>query len=129
MKSILYTALMAVVAFTAPIHSLVYGVLFLVGVDLVLGIWRAKRNGLPIKSKELKATLVKLFLYELLVLVAFVIDTVFIPGNFIVRTASAGIALVELKSIAENVANLTGFNLWALVKDKLKEAASASTKD
>lgn len=121
--------LLSTLVFLAPIKELIIGIGFLLFVDFVLGIVVAKKNGIPIQSKEAKRTIIKMLLYQLTILTAFVLDTVFIPGSIIVRVAAMAIGLVEGKSIFEHIYTLTGLNVWDLLKDKIQSAVSSNTKD
>lgn len=123
------TTLVSLFAFLTPIHPLMGAICGLIFIDFVLGNWSAHKNDIPIQSKEWKRTLIKFFLYELTVLVAFLLDSFFIPGDIVVRIAAMAIGLVEAKSIFEHIYTLTGLNVWSLLKDKLKNSVSASTKD
>ena len=123
------TTLISLFAFLTPIHPLMGAIGVLIVIDFALGNWCARKNKIPIQSKEWKKTVIKMFLYQLTVLTAFLLDEYFIPGNIIVRIAAMAIGLVEAKSIFENIYKLTGLNVWALLKNKLVNSASASTKD
>ncbi len=125
----LYSISLATVAFLSPIHGLLGSIAALLLIDFVLGNISAYKSKIPITSKEWKKTLIKFFVYELIILAAFLLDSQFIPGNIIVRIAAMGIGLVECKSIFEHAKILTGIDLWILAKEKLQHSMSSSTKD
>ena len=107
-------------AFVLPIRDLLIGVGFMVAADTIFGICRAVKQQIPIQSKEFKRVISKTLLYQGTILVSFVMDKLFIPGNFIVKVSAAAIALNEAKSIFENLRILTGIDVWALLISKLQ---------
>jgi phage-related holin len=125
----LYKLLLSLLIFLTPIKELILAIGVLLVIDFILGIVVAKRKGIAIQSKEAKRTIIKMLLYQLTVLTAFILDKYFIPGNIIVRVAAMAIGLVEGKSIFEHIYTLTGLDVWTLLKEKIKTAVSSNTKD
>jgi phage-related holin len=95
--------------------------LCLVGIDLVTGVAKAVKAGgwASIRSRRLRETIGKGFLYLLAILSAFLLD--YVVGLDIAARAVAGvIALTEVKSILENVTEMTGVNVISALLAKLK---------
>lgn len=125
----LYTTSLSAIALLTPVQPLCIAIFVLLCIDFVLGNASAMKLKLPIRSKEWKKTLIKFFVYELMLITSFILDKYFFPGDIIVRIAMMAIGLVESKSIFEHGKILTGIDIWAIFKDKLKDAMSASSKD
>jgi hypothetical protein len=118
--------LLAVVsAFFLPI----IGILFLIGfsilVDTITGIWKAKKLGIPITSRKLSAIISKLMLYEVAVILFYLIDR-FILNDIILVFFSIPLMLtkilalvlvsIETLSISENIKAVKGIDLWQAMK-------------
>ena len=118
--------LLAVVsAFFLPI----IGILFLIGfsilVDTITGIWKAKKLGIPITSRRLSAIISKLMLYEVAVILFYLIDR-FILNDIILTFFSVPLMLtkilalvlvsIEVMSISENYKAVKGIDLWQAMK-------------
>jgi len=126
----IYKILLSTLAFIAPVNGLMLSIGFLLFIDLILGIMTARKNGIPIQSKELKKTVIKMLLYQVTVISAFILDTYFIQmGSIVVRITALSVGITEAKSIFEHVGTLTGLDIWSVLKDKLKSSVSSSTKD
>ncbi len=119
----------ALFAFLAPIGPSLIAVTFLIIADFVFGVMVARKNGIPIQSREMKKTLMKLFIYESMVLVGFLLDKFFIPFDLVVKLTMFGVGIVECKSIMESFQKLTGISLWTMLREKLTAMASAKTKE
>lgn len=107
-------------AFIEPIHGLMFATGALVFLDFVTGMVKAFRvKGEKISSRRMRETIGKSVLYLIAVLAGFFLD--YITGLELAARAIAGvIALVECKSVLENIEEITGLNLWAVVAEKLK---------
>lgn len=105
----------------APIKATIITVFVLCVVDLILGIIAAKKRKEKITSADLRRTVTKLFVFEVVLLVSFLaetylsLDTIF-PAS---KTAAALIASVELLSIYENLNEISGNNLLSSLIEKL----------
>jgi hypothetical protein len=118
--------LLAVVsAFFLPI----IGILFLIGfsilVDTITGIWKAKKLKIKITSRGLSAIVSKLFLYEMAVILTYLIDK-FILNDILLQFFSVPLMLtkilslvlcsIEVISINENIKAVKGIDLWQAMK-------------
>lgn len=131
----------------APIAPLVHLVIFLVFVDLITAIWKGfkddKVKGLIakiryIRPNKLRRTLVKLILYILSITIAYLIPFVCFNHSFyIAETFTAYIALIESKSIAENMDLISGTDRFTylfrkfqkMIIDKITKSTSDDEKN
>lgn len=120
-KEYVLTGVLASWAMLAPIHTIIYAVLALVGIDLLTGLWKAIRVKEAVTSRRLRDTIAKLVPYLLALLSGFAADHILGTADPIVtRVVGAGLALIEIKSVGENLAAITGTDLLAAAVDKLK---------
>ena len=99
--------------FLAPILTLFYLMLFLCSLDLCTAIMRdwklknAKTRQQKIRrvtSKKLKRTVIKLFLYMMFIGATYAIPVIcFGAGFYLAEIMTSFIAIIELKSIVENM--------------------------
>ena len=131
-KVILAIMLAYAVNFLAPITPFLVIVMILVAADLYTGIRAAKKLGEYEPSKAsngMRNTVNKISQYFIAVLlsqgmvVAFDIPTSYLPLTYIVAMY---ISLVELKSNFENIAKVTGVDLWEVVSAKLTALTTMS---
>lgn len=100
--------LLSTVAFLAPVKAMMVLVFALVFIDLVTGVWAAKKRGERITSAKLRRTLTKLFIFEIALLFGFLLQSLL--GNIIpIANLVAGIiGLAEAKSFFENASQISG---------------------
>lgn len=111
----------AVASALAPIQGVIYSILTLVVFDLVSGILAARKRGEKITSAKMKATPVKLFLYQAATISAFILDTwiIQLPDHLCLRVVAGVIGTVEMLSICENLNTVTGVDVLTKLKDVL----------
>jgi hypothetical protein len=118
--------LLAVVsAFFLPITGILFLIGFSILVDTITGIWKAKKLGIPITSRKLSAIISKLMLYEVAVILFYLIDR-FILNDIILVFFSIPLMLtkilalvlvsIETLSISENIKAVKGIDLWQAMK-------------
>jgi hypothetical protein len=118
--------LLAVVsAFFLPITGILFLIGFSILVDTITGIWKAKKLGIPITSRKLSAIISKLMLYEVAVILFYLIDR-FILNDIILVFFSIPLMLtkilalvlvsIEVMSISENYKAVKGIDLWQAMK-------------
>jgi len=115
--------------FFASIQGALLAVGFLILMDTFTGIWSAIRiDGLKsITSRKAGRIIVKLVLYPLAIIVAKVAQDHLAPSIPWVDVTAGILAMIEVKSIFENMGGILGFDLWtrvkkAIWKDKQEEA-------
>ena len=128
--------------FILPVGAFLLITTALVIGDLVSGTMAAKKRNEKIHSKGLRRTVEKLFVYYGVILLAqglvkaFDIPSINISSMQIDVTyvVAFTIAISEFKSIAENVEDITGVNIWGrvwaflspLIPSKFKQPEEAS---
>lgn len=85
------------------IQQYIIALLILVAIDFFTGVRAAKKRGEIINSKGLRRTAVKFKDYFLAILSCKVVQDVFMQDIPLIYAVSSFIALVELKSILENI--------------------------
>jgi hypothetical protein len=120
-KTLVLAGMAGVWGILAPIHVLIYCVFFLIGADFAAGIWKAIKSKESITSRRMRETVGKLAGYMLALLACFAVDKILGLNDIsIARLTAGGLAFVELKSIAENLTVILGFDPLAAVIEKLK---------
>jgi hypothetical protein len=118
--------LLAVVStFFLPITGILFLIGFAIVIDTITGIWKAKKLGIPITSRKLSAIISKLMLYEIAVILFYLIDR-FILNDIILTFFSVPLMLtkilalvlvsIEVISISENYKAVKGIDLWQAMK-------------
>ena len=118
--------LLAVVStFFLPITGILFLIGFAILVDTITGIWKSKKLGIPITSRKLSAIISKLMLYEVAVILFYLIDR-FILNDIILTFFSVPLMLtkilalvlvsIETLSISENIKAVKGIDLWQSMK-------------
>ena len=124
--------LLAVVsAFFLPISGILFLIGFAILVDTITGIWKAKKLKIKITSRGLSAIVSKLFLYEVAVILTYLIDK-FILNDIILQFFSVPLMLtkilslvlvsIEAISISENYKAVKGIDIWSALKNLLQRS-------
>lgn len=118
--------LLAVVStFFLPITGILFLIGFSILVDTITGIWKAKKLGIPITSRKLSAIISKLMLYEVAVILFYLIDrfilndiilTFFSVPLMLTKILSLVLVSIEVISISENYKAVKGIDLWQAMK-------------
>ena len=124
-QSQLLTLISICLAFFLPIS----GILLMIGVliifDTVAGIWKAKKLGEKITSRRLSAIISKLALYELTVIMFFLIDrfilndillTFFSVPFMLTKVVALVLSSIEVMSINESWKQVHQLDLWQSAK-------------
>lgn len=100
-----------------PIKELMLSIGFLVGADMVIGIWKALKLKQRIRSRRMSDTITKLLLYQIAIMSGFLIETFIISELIpITKLVATVIAVIEFKSIIESIESVTGKDLWSKIK-------------
>lgn len=107
----------AIASLFAPIKGILVTTSVLIFADTVTGILAAYKRGEEINSTGFKKTIIKLFLYNLVIILAFLIER-FVFDEFLpfVKIGAMVIALTEFKSVIENFEEITGIKMLQLKK-------------
>jgi len=109
--------LLALVTIFLPIKELMITIGFLVGADMVVGIWKAIKLGIKIRSRRMSDSITKMLLYQLAIVSGFLIETYIIDQLIpITKLIATVIAVIEFKSIVESIESVTGKDLWGKIK-------------
>jgi hypothetical protein len=120
-----------VLTFFMPITGMVLAVGFAIFLDTVTGIWKSRKNGVPIRSRRLSAVISKMFLYQLTIILFFLIDwfilndilkSIFTTELLLTKVLSLVLISIEVVSINENYKAVRGIDLWASLKKLLSRA-------
>ena len=125
----------AIMSFIAPIQVFVLWMLIFVGVDLVSGIWAAKKRGEKLESKKLRASINKMTWYFMFIILAQGLDVKVIPfiDLHLASMVSAIICGVELYSVLENAYSITGNRVFYMLTQftvkKIKEVTDCDISE
>jgi hypothetical protein len=118
-------------AFFLPITGILFLIAFAILVDTITGIWKAKKLKIKITSRGLSAVISKLLLYEIAVILFYLIDR-FILNDIILQFFSVPLMLtkilalvlvsIEVMSINENYEAVRGINMWTAMKNLFSRA-------
>lgn len=120
-----------VLTFFMPITGMVLAVGFAIFLDTITGIWKSRKNGVPIRSRRLSAVISKMFLYQLTIILFFLIDwfilndilkTIFTTELLLTKVLSLVLISIEVVSINENYKAVRGIDLWVSLKKLLSRA-------
>lgn len=112
------TWILACMSIFLPIRELMLTIGFLVGADMVVGIWKALKTGQKIRSRRMSDTITKMLLYQLAIVSGFLIEKYIITDMLpIAKLIGSVIAIIEFKSIVESIESVTGQNLWTKIKE------------
>lgn len=120
---------MSVLAVFTPIKAALLTVLVLVIVDLVTGVIAAYKRNEKITSAELRRSLSKIVIYEVTLCLAYLSEHYLISDEIpVMKLVSGMVGLVELKSILENLNEISGENLLKAIVEKLGSSNQAKGK-
>jgi len=118
-------------AFLMPISGLLFLVGFVIVLDTITGVWKSIKNKVKITSRGLSAIISKMLLYEVTVIMFYMIDQ-FILNNIILQFFSVELLLtkvlalilvsIEVMSINENYKAVKGLDLWQSMKNLFARA-------
>lgn len=106
--------------FFAPITWSIIGIGVLVFADVFTGISAAKKRGERIHSKGMSRTVGKMLYYTIAIVLSRVMELAFIPWLPVAQLTAGYVAVVEFKSNMENIAQITGVDVWNHLKDRFE---------
>ena len=124
-QSKLLTLISICFAFFLPISGILIMIGVLISIDTITGIWKANKLGDKISSRKLSAIISKLALYEITVIMFFLIDnfilneiilTFFSVPFMLTKVTALVLASIEVMSINENYKIVKGIDLWQSMK-------------
>lgn len=106
---VLTVFLASIISIFLPIKAMAIAALVATLIDLVLGVMAAKKQGIPITSSGLKQTIIKIFVYEIALILGFIIQKYLMQNSIpLTNLISTLIGCTELKSVAENLEIISG---------------------
>ena len=124
-QSELLTLISICLAFFIPISGILIMIGVLICIDTFTGIWKANKLEDKITSRKLSAIISKLALYEVTVIMFFLIDqfilndiilTFFSVPFMLTKVVALVLASIEVMSINENYKVVKGIDLWQSMK-------------
>lgn len=116
----LINILLASMAIFAPIKSAVIAVIVLTVADLITGIIAARKRGEQITSAGFARTIVKIAVYQVATLCAFLAQKYLVLDVMPICTlVTSLIGLTELKSVLENLDSISGGSFFSALITKL----------
>jgi len=112
-------------AFFLPISGILLMIGVLISIDTITGIWKANKVGDKITSRKLSSIISKLALYEVTVIMFFLIDqfilndiilTFFSVPFMLTKIVALVLSSIEVMSINENYKVVKGIDLWQSMK-------------
>jgi len=130
-QSELLTLISICFAFFLPISGILLMIGVLISIDTITGIWKANKLGDKITSRKLSAIISKLALYEVTVIMFFLIDkfilndiilTFFSVPFMLTKVVALVLASIEVMSINESYKQVKQVDLWQSAKDLFARA-------
>ena len=124
-QSKLLTLISICFAFFLPISGILLMIGVLISIDTITGIWKANKIGDKITSRKLSSIISKLALYEVTVIMFFLIDkfilndiilTFFSVPFMLTKIVALVLSSIEVMSINENYKIVKGIDLWQSMK-------------
>ena len=131
-QSKLLTLISICFAFFLPISGILLMIGLLIIIDTITGIWKAKKLGEKITSRKLSSIISKLALYEVTVIMFFLIDrfilndiilTFFSVPFMLTKVVALVLSSIEVMSINENYKAVKSIDLWSSLKNLLARSA------
>lgn len=118
--TILKNILISIGLILAPIKMALLVAVGLCITDLILGIAAARKRGDVVHSLGLRRTILKIFVYESAIICSFLVETYLTgPDLMILKLVTALIGLTELKSVLENLNELSDGSILQVIINKL----------
>ncbi len=99
-------------SYFSPALPLLGSIGFFIFADLITGILAAKKRGEEITSKKARNTIPKGLGYMIAIMVGHVFEVHFVQGLEVMKIVAGLIAVIEIKSLDENIKIITGKSLF-----------------
>ncbi len=119
LESIITVGIPYLIAFFTPITPLLIGVGLFTIFDTFTGIWASVKRGNRIHSRAMARTITKMILYSTAIILAHLLEDIFMPWLAVTSITAGYIALVEFRSNMENIGFITKIDIWNYIKDKI----------
>ena len=131
----LQTYSMQLFAIVSSFFLPISGILILIGVTVILdtltGVWKSRKLKTPITSRKLSAVISKILLYEVTVMLFYLIDyyilndiilTFFSVELLTTKILALVLVSIEVISINENIKAVKGIDIWESLKNLFARA-------
>ena len=131
----LQTYSMQLFAIVSSFFMPISGILILIGVTVILdtltGVWKSRKLKTPITSRKLSAVISKILLYEVTVMLFYLIDyyilndiilTFFSVNLLTTKILALVLVSIEVISINENIKAVKGIDIWESLKNLFARA-------
>ena len=108
--------LISMMLFFSPIGYSILGIGVLVSIDLIFGIMASIKKGEKFTSSRLKDSVVKLLVYNLLLIAGFVSEELISDWIPFTKIILSFISLVEITSLGESFQTITGISFIRFLK-------------
>jgi len=108
------------VFFFAPITAAMVGLAVLIFADVITGCKAAKVRGEEIRSNRMARTVSKIIFYSIAIILSRVMEVSFMEWLPVAKLTAGYIAIVEFKSNMENIATITGVDIWKHLMSKIE---------
>jgi phage-related holin len=128
-KGFCLSALSGILAYFSPIWMVMLVICIFVIVDFISGVFASRKLKIPVKSKNMRATVTKLLCYFITIVLAFFIQKEIIKYEWfeIMNVVAGFIALAEFKSILENFGVLTNNKIFSNIFKAINDAFKKKT--
>ena len=109
-----------IVLFFAPITAAIIGLAVLIFFDVITGCRAAQLRGEEIRSNRLARTVSKIIFYSIAIILSRVMEVSFMDWMPVAKLTAGYIAIVEFKSNMENIASITGVDVWKHLITKIE---------
>jgi len=127
---ILLSIFVVIITFISPISTFIHTIMILSVIDLITAITRdmrlKKKDKIKVvESKKIRKTVTKMIMYILFIISSFLLMQVTFGATFFIPNAVFGmLALVEVVSIGENMATITGNNIFIKITKRITKFIS-----
>lgn len=101
------------------IADFLFAIGVLVMIDLITGMAAAKKRKEHIHSRGLRRSIIKTVWYFLAILMGHMVQSIFFKSVELDYLISSYIAIIEFKSLLENIGELTGADVWTYIRNVL----------
>jgi len=126
---------MQLIAIVSSFFLPISGILILIGVSVILdtltGVWKARKLKTPVTSRKLSAIISKILLYEVTVMLFYLIDyfilndivlTFFSVQLLTTKILALVLVSIEVISLNENIKAVKNVDLWTALKNLFARA-------
>ena len=107
-------------AYLSPLTSTIIAVGVLIVIDMVFGLIGAYKQKIKISSRRLSDTLIKMLVYQLLIISGFIIETTLVDWIPFTKIVVTFISITEIISIDENFTNISGLPFINYLKNIIR---------